>query len=167
MANGASKYRRQSLNRKLLTGPDHLNSLLGILLRFREHPVAILADFESMFMQIAVKKEDQSALCFLWSKNYFIMQYQSHVWFLGQLDRLQWPSLSFINVLKINFSQSFCSKNKTILPGRIRSFAAQYHWSERHCIASKSKSASNEGDSNWTNFYLIVLKCWNELHVKT
>ena len=76
VANAASKYRGQSLNSNLLTGPDLLNSLLGILLRFREHPVAILADIESMFMQIAVKQEDQSALRFLWSKNDFIMQYQ-------------------------------------------------------------------------------------------
>ena len=76
VANAASKYRGQSLNSNLLTGPHLLNRLLGTLLRFREHPVAILADFESMFMQIAVKQEDQSALRFLWSKNNFIMQYQ-------------------------------------------------------------------------------------------
>ena len=57
LANAASKYRGQSLNSNLLTGPDLLNSLLGILLRFREHPVAILADIESMFMQIAVKQK--------------------------------------------------------------------------------------------------------------
>ena len=75
VANAASKYRGQSLNSNLLTGLDLLNSLLGKLLRFREHPVAILADIESIFMQIAVKQEDQSAL-FLWSKNNFIMQYQ-------------------------------------------------------------------------------------------
>ena len=76
VANAASKYRGQSLNSNLLTGPDLLNSLLGIPIRFREHPVAILADIESMFMQIAVKQEDQSALRFLWSKNNCIMQYQ-------------------------------------------------------------------------------------------
>ena len=76
VANAASKYRGQSLNSNLLTGPDLLNSLLGIPLSFRKHPVAIPADIESMFMQIAVKQEDQSALRFLWSKNKFIMQYQ-------------------------------------------------------------------------------------------
>ena len=48
VADAASKYRGQSLNSNLLAGPDLLNSLLGILLRFREHPVAILADIESM-----------------------------------------------------------------------------------------------------------------------
>ena len=73
VANAASKYRGQSLNSNFLTGPDLLKSLLGILLRFREHPGAMLADIESMFMQIAVKQEDQSALRFLWSKNNFII----------------------------------------------------------------------------------------------
>ena len=54
------------------TRTDLLNSLLALLLRLQEHTVAILADIESMFMQIAVK-QDQSALCFLWSKNTFII----------------------------------------------------------------------------------------------
>ena len=56
----------------LLTGPDLFNRLLGILLRFREHPVAILADIAIMFMQFSV----QSTLHFLCSKNNFIIQYQ-------------------------------------------------------------------------------------------
>ena len=76
VANAASNYQGESLNSNLLTGPDLLNSLLGIMLRFRVHPVAIFADIETMFMQIAVKQEDQSALRFLWSENNFIMQYQ-------------------------------------------------------------------------------------------
>ena len=76
VANAASNYRGQSLNSNLLTGPDLLNSLLGILLLFCEHPVAILADIENFFMRIAVKQEDQSALRFLWSKNNFVMQNQ-------------------------------------------------------------------------------------------
>ena len=41
VANAASKYRGQSLNSNILTGPDLLNSVIGILLRFREHQVSI------------------------------------------------------------------------------------------------------------------------------
>ena len=66
VANAASKFRGESLNSNLLTGPDLLSKLEGVLLRFREHPVAVLSDIQGMFMQIAVRKEDQSALCFLW-----------------------------------------------------------------------------------------------------
>ena len=44
VANAASKLRGESLNSNLLTGPDLLNNLVGVLLRFREHPVAVLSD---------------------------------------------------------------------------------------------------------------------------
>ena len=65
VANAASKFRGESLNSILLTGPDLLNTLVQILLRFREHPFAGLSDIEGMFMQIAVRQQDQSALRFL------------------------------------------------------------------------------------------------------
>ena len=65
IANAASKFRGGSLNSNLLTGPDLLNNLVGVLLRFRKHPAAVLSDIEGMFMQIAVRQEDQSALRFL------------------------------------------------------------------------------------------------------
>ncbi|XP_075264841.1 uncharacterized protein LOC142356997 [Convolutriloba macropyga] len=65
VANAASKFCGESLKSSLLTGPNLLNNLVGILLRFREHPVAVLSDIEGMFMQIAVRQEDLSALHFL------------------------------------------------------------------------------------------------------
>ena len=62
---------------KIQTNRDRsLEQLTCLTATLHEHPVAILADIESMFMQIAVKQVDQSALYFLWSKNTFIMQYQ-------------------------------------------------------------------------------------------
>ena len=76
VANAASNFRGQSLNSNLLTGPDLLNKLLGVLMRFREHPVAVLADIEGMFMQIAIYQIDQSALRFLWLADNQIQQYQ-------------------------------------------------------------------------------------------
>ena len=45
-------------------------------MRFREHPVAVLSDIEGMFMQIAVRQEDQSALRFLWMIDNSIRQFQ-------------------------------------------------------------------------------------------
>ena len=66
VANAASKFKGCSLNTCLLTGPDLLADLLELILRFREHAIGVLADIESMFMQIAIRKEDQSALRFVW-----------------------------------------------------------------------------------------------------
>ncbi len=50
----------------MLQGPDLTNSLIGVLLRFRQEPVALLSDIEGMFHQVGVKKEDQDMLRFLW-----------------------------------------------------------------------------------------------------
>ena len=55
-----------SLNNQLHQGPDIMNSLLGVLLRFRQDPVALVADIEGMFNQVKVPPEDAVALRFLW-----------------------------------------------------------------------------------------------------
>ena len=38
-----------SLNKVLLPGPDLMNSLLGVLIRFRRERVGIMCDLEQMF----------------------------------------------------------------------------------------------------------------------
>ena len=63
----ASRYRNTSLNDQLLVGPDLMNNLVGILIRFRQDPIALIADIEAMFHQVKVKPEDCDALRFLWS----------------------------------------------------------------------------------------------------
>ncbi|XP_043241191.1 uncharacterized protein LOC122391399 [Amphibalanus amphitrite] len=55
-----------SLNDALITGPDLLQSLVGVLIRFRQERVALVADVEAMFHQVRVRVEDQPALSFLW-----------------------------------------------------------------------------------------------------
>ena len=55
-----------SLNDQLLLGPDLTNSLVGVLLRIRENPVAVMADIEAMFHQVRVTPNDYDALRFLW-----------------------------------------------------------------------------------------------------
>ena len=51
-----------SLNEKLLKGPDLMNQLLGVLLRFRRDRVAIVADIESMFYQVRCTPKDRDSL---------------------------------------------------------------------------------------------------------
>ena len=62
----AAKYAGKSLNDHLYTGPDILNSLLGVLFRFRQENVAIVADVEAMYHRVLVYPEDQQFLRFLW-----------------------------------------------------------------------------------------------------
>lgn len=62
----SAKFQGVSLNDCLLQGPDLTNSLVGVLTRFREDPVAFMADVESMFHQVIVPPELNDYLRFLW-----------------------------------------------------------------------------------------------------
>ena len=52
--NGAAKFHGASLNKSLQTGPDLLQNLIYVLLRFRQHPFGVSADIEGMFLQVGV-----------------------------------------------------------------------------------------------------------------
>ena len=54
------------LNDMLLQGPDLTNSLVGVLMRFRQGEVALTADVKAMFHQVKVPREDRDFLRFLW-----------------------------------------------------------------------------------------------------
>ena len=51
----AAKYGGTSLNQQLLQGPDQTNQLVGVLSRFRQEPVGVVADIEAMFHQVLVE----------------------------------------------------------------------------------------------------------------
>lgn len=59
-------YQNFSLNNQLLQGPDLTNTLIGVLNRFRQEPIAIMADIEAMFYQVKVPDHDTDLLRFLW-----------------------------------------------------------------------------------------------------
>ncbi|KAK3751570.1 hypothetical protein QZH41_007533 [Actinostola sp. cb2023] len=65
----AAQYKNESLNKHLLQGPDLTNSLVGVLHRFRQEPVAFTCDIEGMFHQVKVNEEDRDLLRFLWWEN--------------------------------------------------------------------------------------------------
>jgi len=55
-------YKRESLNKYLLTGRDLTNGLVGVLCRFRRDPVAYMCDLEGMFQQFKVDKRHRNLL---------------------------------------------------------------------------------------------------------
>lgn len=65
----AAQYANTSLNKEVSQGPDLTNKLLGVLLRFREHRVALIGDIEGMFYQVCVPEYHRDVLRFLWWKN--------------------------------------------------------------------------------------------------
>ena len=66
VCNAAAKYKDVCLNDKLIAGPDLLHGLIGTKFRFREGPIALTADIESMFLQVQNPERDKSCLRFLW-----------------------------------------------------------------------------------------------------
>ena len=66
MFDTAAEFQNTSLNKNLLKVLDYLNSLVGILLRFRRDKFAVMADVEQMYHQIKVQESDQIALRFVW-----------------------------------------------------------------------------------------------------
>jgi len=61
----SAQYNQSSLNQELLQGPDLMNNLIGVILRFRQERIALAADIEGMFHQVRVHNCDQNALRFL------------------------------------------------------------------------------------------------------
>ena len=58
-----------SLNKELLPSPDLMNSLLGVLIRFRRESTAIMCDIEQMFHSFHVDPNHRDFLRFLWFKD--------------------------------------------------------------------------------------------------
>ena len=62
----ATEYQGASLNKMLMQGPDLVNSLVAVLLRFRKDKIAIISDIEAMFYQVKVVPQHRDSLSFLW-----------------------------------------------------------------------------------------------------
>ncbi|KAK0133288.1 hypothetical protein N1851_031202 [Merluccius polli] len=60
-----TSYQRATLNEQLLQGADLTSTLIGVITRFRQEPVATMADVEAMFHQVKVPPEDADLLRFL------------------------------------------------------------------------------------------------------
>ena len=62
----ACQFQGVSLNSLLHKGPCLIGNLLGVLLRFREEPVAFVGDISKMYLQISLPEEDTHVHRFLW-----------------------------------------------------------------------------------------------------
>ena len=70
----AAQFKGVSLNDVILQGPNFLNNLSGVLVRFRKEPVAVVGDIKLMFHQCFVLENERKFLRFLWWPNGDIKQ---------------------------------------------------------------------------------------------
>ena len=64
--NSSASYQGHTLNDYCFKGPDLLNNLFGVVIRFRENPHAICRDIAKMYHMISIPLEDQHVHRFLW-----------------------------------------------------------------------------------------------------
>ena len=69
-------HSKENLNDRCLQGPDLVNKLIHVLLRFRLHQYAIQADVEAMYNQIRIPPCDRDALRFLWYHENKLVHYR-------------------------------------------------------------------------------------------
>ena len=83
----SAEYEGVSLNRELLSGPDLMNSLLGVLFRFRRETTAVTCDIEQLFHSLYVSPEHRDFLRFLWNEDNTlgnrIIEYRMNVHLFG------------------------------------------------------------------------------------
>ena len=59
-------FQGHKLNDYWMKGPDLLNNLFGVVLRFREREVALVGDISKMYHRILITERDQQVHRFLW-----------------------------------------------------------------------------------------------------
>ena len=81
--NAASNYKEVCLSDKPVAGTDLLHGLIGTIFGFREGPITLTADIESMFLQVQVPEQNRSCSRFLWrprtNEPVQIYEYQRHI----------------------------------------------------------------------------------------
>ncbi|XP_020622981.1 uncharacterized protein LOC110060533 [Orbicella faveolata] len=64
--NSSSVFQGHTLNDYWKKGPDLLNGIFGVVLRFREKKVAVMGDISKMYHRILIPERDQHVHRFLW-----------------------------------------------------------------------------------------------------
>ena len=91
----AAKNRdKMSLNSQIDKGPNRLQDLFGILLRFRQHSIALTADISEMFLQCRLDEKDRRYHRFWWNDK---------AW--------QWTRVLFGNLASPDISQKVLTLN--------------------------------------------------------
>ena len=64
--NSSSSFQGHRLNDYWMKGPDLLNSLFGVILRFRENEVAVTGEISKMYHRVLIPEQDQQVHRYLW-----------------------------------------------------------------------------------------------------
>ena len=72
----SSQYTGISINNSCLQGPKLMNDLFDVLIRFRQHKCAFMADIQHMYNRIKIPVTDRDAFRFLWCNDNKLVHYR-------------------------------------------------------------------------------------------
>ena len=151
--NCSLKYRGISLNDKLLQGPDLTNNLFGVLSRFRENEVGVLADIQKMFYQVKVPSSQTDFLRLFWlNSDNEISQYRLKVHVFGATSSpsvanfaLKQAATDFANDVQVEAE----IKNNFYVDDHAGSYRSE---SEAIDVVGQIKESLKKGGFNLTQF---------------
>ena len=121
----SATFENESQNKHVLQAPDHLNSLIELLTRFRKEEVAFTCDIQQMFYSFYANPKDRNFLGFLWSENNDstkpIVEYRMNAHFFGAASS---PGVAAFclhqraETLREEFGRRFRPSPKRFLHGR-------------------------------------------------
>ncbi len=108
-------FKGVSLNSQLLQGPNLTNTLFGVLTRFRQEHVTLMADIQAMFHQVKVSQKNVDFLRFLWWPNgdttQSLKEYRMKVHLFGAISS---PTCSNFALRKLAEDYKDCFPNKVL-----------------------------------------------------
>ena len=109
-----ARYKDTSLNDQLLSGPDILNPMIGILCQLCEDAIAIMCDIEKMFYRFRVNLEHRNYLRFLWWKDGNLQSspaiYRMNVHIFGAVSSPCCANFALQRIALDYTKESICSK---------------------------------------------------------
>ena len=98
------KLNDTSLNSILMSGPNLVNDLIAVLMRFREEKVAFIADVEQMFYRFLVREDHRDFLRFFWYRNNDpddeLMEYRMRVHVFGNTPSPAVATFGFRHIVR-------------------------------------------------------------------
>ncbi|XP_006822096.1 uncharacterized protein LOC102801454 [Saccoglossus kowalevskii] len=132
-----------SLNDALLQGPDQMNSLIGVLLRFRCHPIAVMGDIEQMFHSFHVNEEHRNYLRFFWFQENNpekpVIQYRMNVHLFGNVSS---PAIATYGLRMI------AEENYTTYGEDVREFVFRLLCRRRTYLSARCRSSCQSHQEN-------------------
>ena len=114
----SAKPKGNSLNDQLMKDPDLTNSLLGVLSRFQQECIAVMADIKAIFHQVKIPNYNCLFLCFLYwpdgDLSYALAEYQMTLHLFGTVSSPACANFALRKMVDDNEQHFPCDMKNTV-----------------------------------------------------